>query len=142
MKFRICVVAMIQNQQDEYLLCKKPDNLGVYPGQWALVGGGVEKGESLEEALKREVEEEVGIELNFFQPFSFGEDTAEKILRDGTKETNRMLFLLYSCKTENPKITLNDEFETFAWVHQDDIKNYDLNAPTRETFRNLKILES
>ncbi|MDI5349372.1 NUDIX domain-containing protein, partial [Salmonella enterica subsp. enterica serovar Kentucky] len=41
-----------------YLLCKMADNRGVFPGQWALSGGGVEPGERIEEALRREVREE------------------------------------------------------------------------------------
>ncbi len=34
-----------------------------YPGVWDLFGGHVEKGESLEEALRREAREELGIEV-------------------------------------------------------------------------------
>ena len=33
-----------------YLLCKMADDRGVFPGQWALSGGGVEPGERIEEA--------------------------------------------------------------------------------------------
>lgn len=37
---------------------------------WTLPGGGVKRGESPEEAVRREVKEEVGIELVFLKKFS------------------------------------------------------------------------
>ena len=33
--WRVIVVGVIQNSSDEYLICRKPKNLGVFPGQWA-----------------------------------------------------------------------------------------------------------
>jgi len=36
------------------------------PNKWALVGGGIEKGESPEEACKREIKEETGLEIKKF----------------------------------------------------------------------------
>ncbi|MDI5535053.1 nucleoside triphosphatase NudI, partial [Salmonella enterica subsp. enterica serovar Montevideo] len=54
MRQRTIVCPLIQNDGC-YLLCKMADNRGVFPGQWALSGGGVEPGEHIEEALRREV---------------------------------------------------------------------------------------
>ncbi len=41
MRQRTIVCPLIQNDGC-YLLCKMADNRGVFPGQWALSGGGVE----------------------------------------------------------------------------------------------------
>ncbi|EGD0946758.1 nucleoside triphosphatase NudI, partial [Salmonella enterica subsp. enterica serovar Kentucky] len=49
MRQRTIVCPLIQNDGC-YLLCKMADNRGVFPGQWALSGGGVEPGERIEEA--------------------------------------------------------------------------------------------
>lgn len=54
MRQRTIVCPLIQNDGC-YLLCKMADDRGVFPGQWALSGGGVEPGERIEEALRREV---------------------------------------------------------------------------------------
>ena len=39
------------------------------PGTWSLFGGGIKAGESPQEALVREVREELGITLSNFHPF-------------------------------------------------------------------------
>ncbi len=62
MRQRTIVCPLIQNDGC-YLLCKMADNRGVFPGQWALSGGGVEPGERIEEALRREIREELGEQL-------------------------------------------------------------------------------
>lgn len=62
MRQRTIVCPLIQND-GAYLLCKMADDRGVFPGQWALSGGGVESGERIEEALRREIREELGEQL-------------------------------------------------------------------------------
>lgn len=59
MRQRTIVCPLIQND-GAYLLCKMADDRGVFPGQWALSGGGVEPGERIEEALRREIREKPG----------------------------------------------------------------------------------
>ncbi len=54
------VSALLYNPQGQVLLQHRDDNeYTVFPGYWGLFGGGVEAGESLEEALDREIWEEL-----------------------------------------------------------------------------------
>ena len=46
------------------ILTRRTSRLKNHPGQWALPGGGIEKGESKEETALRELQEEVGLNLN------------------------------------------------------------------------------
>jgi nucleoside triphosphatase len=52
MKHRLIVVPIIRGPDCRYLLIKMSPHRGVFPGQWGLPGGGVEDGETIEDALR------------------------------------------------------------------------------------------
>ena len=54
------VMTWIMNEKGEVLMQKRSDNKNRHPGEWAKTGGHVESGETVEDALQREVKEEVG----------------------------------------------------------------------------------
>ncbi len=61
------------NQTIHVLLIKQ--KLGQLKNQWALVGGFVKNGETLTKAVKRELQEEAGIEVDYMeQLYTFGDD--------------------------------------------------------------------
>ena len=134
MRQRTIVCPLIQND-GAYLLCKMADDRGVFPGQWALSGGGVEPGERIEDALRREIREELGdkLILQKITPWTFSDDVRMKTYADGTKEEIYMIYLIFDCVSANREITINEEFQDFAWVKQQDLAQYDLNVATRKT---------
>lgn len=134
MRQRTIVCPLIQND-GAYLLCKMADDRGVFPGQWALSGGGVEPGERIEDALRREIREELGdkLILQKVTPWTFSDDVRMKTYADGTKEEIYMIYLIFDCVSANREITINEEFQDFAWVKPQDLAQYDLNVATRKT---------
>lgn len=135
MRQRIIVCPLIQNA-GEYLLCKMASDRGVFPGQWALPGGGVEPGETIEAALRREITEELGAELliSDVTPWAFRDDVRNKTYPDGTTEEIYMIYLIYDCRSINRVITFNNEFQEIIWVPPNSLKEMDLNEATRITF--------
>ncbi|WP_318378105.1 nucleoside triphosphatase NudI [Enterobacter sp.] len=135
MRQRIIVCPVIQNE-GEYLLCKMAADRGVFPGQWALSGGGMEPGETMEEALRREIREELGEELDITEvkPWAFRDDVRMKTYADGTTEEIYMIYLIFDCVSANRAITFNEEFQEVIWVSPEAMKEMDLNEATRFTF--------
>ncbi|MCS2162573.1 nucleoside triphosphatase NudI [Scandinavium sp. H11S7] len=141
MRQRTIVCPIIQNN-GEYLLCKMADDRGVFPGQWALSGGGMEPGETMEQALLREIGEELGEKLRIEKiiPWHFRDDTRIKTYADGSKEQIYMIYLMFDCISANREVTFNEEFQEIAWVSPDRLGEYDLNVATRQTFIDKGLL--
>lgn len=135
MRQRTIVCPIIQND-GAYLLCKMADDRGVFPGQWALCGGGMEPGETMEQALRREVREELGDALDIIdvKPWAFRDDIRVKTYADGTTEEIYMIYLIFDCISANRDVTFNDEFQEIAWVYPESLRELDLNEATRITF--------
>lgn len=62
-KIRVGVGAIIVNDEGKILLHKRGENVSVNPRMWEGPGGGVEFGETMAEAIAREVREEHGVEI-------------------------------------------------------------------------------
>jgi nucleoside triphosphatase len=80
---RLVVVPIIKDERHRLLLCKMPPDRGVFPGQWGLPGGGLEPGECIDEALAREVSEELGVSILEARPLFFKDRLHEKTFPDG-----------------------------------------------------------
>lgn len=118
---RDVAICVIKNKQGKYLTLKwnKLD--------WQnFVMGGVEKGEQLVEAAKREIAEETGytdVEYKGRLPFAFN-----SIFYAAHKDVNRdirvdiLMFELKSAKKTQTKKDAHEDFE-LVWVNQDQLKN-------------------
>src|SRR6185312_2673648 len=126
MQFRVIVVGIVQNDRGEYLICKMPPDRGVFPNQWGLPGGGIEEGEMMEAALRRELREELGIEVSDIKPMFFTDGQYKKSFADGSRRDIYMIFLIFSCKAMSSGLVLAPEFSEYAWVKQDLLMTYDL----------------
>ncbi len=61
-------VGVLVRPDGRFLLTSRPEGK-VYAGYWEFPGGKVEAGESIEQALRRELREEIGIEIGPVHPW-------------------------------------------------------------------------
>ena len=75
------VGAVIWNDADEVLLIRRTKPPGA--GRWSLPGGKVEQGETLEQAVRREVREETGLEVEILGLAGVAEITGDAAVGSG-----------------------------------------------------------
>ena len=76
--------ALVVNDKNQILLLRRTDKCqGGMNGVWSRPGGTVEFGETVEEAMKREIKEELNIDIGFFGPKRYYDDIRKE---DGVKK--------------------------------------------------------
>ena len=109
----VSAVALV-DPDGRVLINKRPE--GKYmSGFWEFPGGKVRSDETFEEALSREVNEELNIKINLH----------EKIGEEKYKDEEIDIILhYYLCSHQSGIMKLN-EHENFAWVEKKDFDKYD-----------------
>lgn len=121
-------------KDDCILLGKKPDGVGPYPDTWHIPGGGVDlEKETTEEALRREVLEEAGIEIDNIESVGFDEDYENN--KHGEK--THYVFLDFKAVCSSRDIKAGDDMRSLQWVKKNELKNYNLNKPTKKLLNKL-----
>jgi nucleoside triphosphatase len=119
------VGALVFNEEDQILLVKTHK----WKGKYTIPGGHVELGESLLEALKREIREEIGLELSSekylcCQEFIFDECFWEK---------KHFIFFDFICRVDGEEVKLNDEAQAYTWVDLEDVYKYPIDDYLRHS---------
>lgn len=136
-EYRTIVVGLVWNKKNQLLLCKMPGNRGVFPDQWGLPGGGIEANETMTDALKRELKEELGIDIQKIKPAFFKDGQYQKTFPDGSKKDVYMIFLLFHCEALQEEIRLNEEFSEFKWVKENELLDLEMNQETVDTLSKI-----
>jgi len=140
---RKIVVAIIISKDGKILLGKKNSTKGgVFPDCWHFPGGGVDENETLEQALRREVNEETGIDISPYQSILFSEKnygTAEKTLKTtGEKVLCHMEYNYYRIDVidrvaNKINLQLGDDLIEGRWFDKSDLTRVN-NVPGSQEF--------
>ena len=108
------VVAAIIKKNNKYLIVQRnrKKHLGL---KWEFPGGKVQKNETFEEALAREIKEELNIKVSL----------QDKITEEKYKDEKIDIILHYYLCTQESGIIKLSEHEDLAWVEKKDFDKYD-----------------
>ena len=112
----ITVVAALIEKDGKYLIARRSTGSSDVLGKWEFPGGKVEKGETEEQALEREIKEEFEMDIR-----------AIKFLVNNVCEypTKTIDLRLYECKHLSGEFNLHDHSE-YKFVNKEDIIKFDL----------------
>jgi nucleoside triphosphatase len=117
------VGALIVNTEGQLLLIKSHK----WHGRYVVPGGHVELGETLEQALRREVREETGLEIYDIEFLLL----QEFIFDDAFWQNRHFIFFDFACKTSGLHVTLNSEAQEYVWVAPGDALDLPVDDYTR-----------
>ena len=109
----IDVVAAVIKKDNKYLIAQRNRNKH-FAFYWEFPGGKVDKGETFEIALQREIKEELSIEIKIYKKISF------QIHKDDKINVKVHYFL---CEHSAGKIILS-EHEDLKWVTKKELYSY------------------
>lgn len=121
------VGAMIFSPQGKLFLMRSHK----WRDQYVIPGGHIEVGESIEQALRREIKEETGLDIDNIEFIGF----QEFILDDAFWAKRHFIFFDYACTTESVQVTLNDEAQEYAWVPLEEALDWPVEPYTRSTIQ-------
>ena len=111
-KYQIGVKGIIVKNKKALIV----ENAKHEPNRYSLSGGQIDTGESIKQALEREIKEELGIKkikivklLNVFERM------------DRAKNDNGLMVVVYQIEANASKIKLSNEHVDYKWVNKEEL---------------------
>lgn len=139
MKLKLNVAAILQNREGKILICERID----VAGAWQFPQGGVDEGETLEQALRREMREEISLKPSAYKillskgPYRYLYPQGRS--KKGFQGKEQHYFLLHfegkpgdiDVETEHP------EFQDVRWIEPSAFDLQWLPQMKREVYREV-----
>ncbi len=107
--------AMIFNDKGELFLCQRSKDATNEKGCWEVPGGKVNFGETLQDAVKREIQEEYGVDIEIIEQFP----AANHLIPAEKQHWVPTTFLAKIKQGQHPKILEPHKCSAFGWFALD-----------------------
>ena len=110
---------------------------GTQTGKYDVAGGRLKPGENFLEALKREVKEETGLDIEIGKPF-FVEEWRPEV----NGEKWQIIATFFECTpklepNEDPRIKLGKDHNHFKWIDPTEYKNHEIIPNIHKVFESF-----
>jgi 8-oxo-dGTP diphosphatase len=130
-RYRTSVKAIVRNEQGDILLCQEKD------GRREVPGGGIEHGEDVFVALRREIYEETGLEVVDIDPRPLCYITSE----NGNPLRPFIANICYAITIKNLDFTPSDECIAIGFFNPETIKTIDVFGSARRVVEAVFTLD-
>ncbi len=107
----LVAAAVVSNSAGEVLIARRPTTHAVAGGEWEFPGGKVEAGEDPRSAVRREISEELGLDIGVGELV----DVASHVYSLASGENLHIVLIAYHCHLMGGELRLNDVAEV-AWI--------------------------
>ena len=129
-------VALVKDGEN-VLLRKMDPAKSPYDQLWALFGGRVESESSVNEALNKELMNRWNFSVSIVEKLWWDEEV--KVDHDG--EEKRFVYLDAICNIAEGNPHPVNQNETLEWVSVNDLRDYDINSPTKTLLARIGYLD-
>ena len=135
MNLQVGVKALIRNSNGEYLFIRRSTTLATDTTEpsWDIPGGRIESDEYLLEVLRREVQEEIGHDVQSAPMLIKAQDIFV------TAKDLHVVRLTYMLVEDIEDIILSDEHEEYVWVHESQLETVNAEPYLAEVLLQLKL---
>ena len=125
----VSVAGVVVNEKNEILMARTND------AGWVFPGGIVENGENIIDAVKREIIEETGIEIEVGELFCISSNTQKRKGYNGVKEIPTIVNMDFICKAIGGTLRNSEENSESAYISRENVLNM-IEAPhVKERFK-------
>lgn len=107
----VAVGAMMFNDKGELFITKRSQNCKNERGHWEIPGGSVQYGETLEDAVKREVKEEYGVDVDIIKQYP----ASDHIIPADKQHWAPTTFIVKIKNGQTPTIMEPDKCDAIGW---------------------------
>lgn len=128
---QVVSVILVIRCKNKFLLVQRSRADDIFPGFWQNMGGKIETGENVENAIKREMKEEVGLTLDSIPVFLHSYSWR----KDNNSSTKLGLIFLIDLKDEisDYPVTLCHELESYGWFSLEEAEKLQTIGPGHPT---------
>lgn len=137
MQTKVLIVAIVENDNGDILLRKKPAGSPPYLETWYIFGAELAPGEDIQLTLRQHIIKQAGVSTTIASELSW--DVEVKADIDGV--VKQFVYLDVLCRYDSGELRLSEGVERLEWVPKTELIEYDNVPPSVKLFHKLGYIK-